>query len=514
MPVGVPYVEYQFPDNPEPEWINMYNALYRERMLFLCQEIEDTIANELIGLMLYLNGDDPSRALFLYINSPGGSVTCGIGIYDIMRYLNSGITTICMGTAASMASFILAGGTYGRRIALPNSRIMIHQPEGGSDGQATEILSESSEVTRIRRQVGLIYANRTQQSIERIAQDLDRDQFMSATEARAYGLIDYVACAQGPSYPIGYGLLDLGFGTEPPIDSGIPVDNSWLTEFLRENAIQTYSFDTSLAGATPSRWLKATHPVIFAEDATEMVEFGADPPALPAITWQMEVGKQKKGRSGGPLDDATIKSLGLKVPSKPMRGDQSIGTKGDVALDGLIPETPGTKERARKISNAVSGLLPLLTVDDVATSSRTPRAPLLRATVVEDLVEQFNDLTVPSGEPVDGLDVMDLALLAEYTLEPPLSGPEPSIAAIAKNLDATDESLANIDEEPVSCIGLLTETELDESDPVINAYIADKLAQTVALAKAEVRAEEMDELAEMEISEESLKEPEALPDPD
>ena len=132
--------------------------------------------------------------------------------------------------------------------------------------------------------------------------------------------------------------------------------------------------------------------------------------------------------------------------------------------------------------------------------------------MVEDLVEQFNDLT---GEPVDGVDVMDLALLAEYTLEPPLSGPEPSIAAIAKNLDATDELLAaNIDEEPVSCIGLLTETELDESDPVINAYIADKLAQTVALAKAEVRAEEMDQMAEMEISEESLKGPEALPDPD
>jgi len=209
MPVGVPYVEYQLPGNPEPEYINMYNALYRERMLFLCQEIEDTISNELIGLMLYLNAEDPSRALFLYINSPGGSVTCGIGIYDIMRYLNSGITTICMGTAASMASFILAGGTYGRRIALPNSRIMIHQPEGGSDGQATEILSESSEVARIRRQVGLIYANRTQQSIEKIAQDLDRDQFMSAQEAKEYGLIDFVARSQKEEYEPGYDLLGL-----------------------------------------------------------------------------------------------------------------------------------------------------------------------------------------------------------------------------------------------------------------------------------------------------------------
>jgi ATP-dependent Clp protease protease subunit len=225
MPVGVPYVEYQLPGNPEPEWINMYNALYRERMLFLCQEIEDTISNELIGLMLYLNADDPSRALFLYINSPGGSVTCGIGIYDIMRYLNSGITTICMGTAASMASFILTGGTYGRRIALPNSRIMIHQPEGGSDGQATEILSESSEVARIRRQVGLIYANRTQQSIERIAQDLDRDQFMSAYEAKEYGLIDFVARSQKEEYEPGYDLL------------GINSDNFQIPAFLKKLAL-------------------------------------------------------------------------------------------------------------------------------------------------------------------------------------------------------------------------------------------------------------------------------------
>jgi ATP-dependent Clp protease, protease subunit len=237
MPVGVPYVEYQLPGNPEPEYINMYNALYRERMLFLCQEIEDTISNELIGLMLYLNAEDPSRALFLYINSPGGSVTCGIGIYDIMRYLNSGITTICMGTAASMASFILAGGTYGRRIALPNSRIMIHQPEGGSDGQATEILSESSEVARIRRQVGLIYANRTQQSIEKIAQDLDRDQFMSAQEAREYGLIDYVARLQKEEYEPGYDLLGLKSDSFQipdflkklaigPVDSGLGPDDS------------------------------------------------------------------------------------------------------------------------------------------------------------------------------------------------------------------------------------------------------------------------------------------------
>lgn len=193
MPIGVPKVEYRLPGEPEADWIDLYNCLYRERMLFLCQDLGDEVANQLISLMLYLNAEDPSQPFFMYINSLGGSVTCGIGVYDIMRYLESGITTICMGTASSMASFVLAGGTYGRRLSLPNGRIMIHQPEGGSDGQASEILSESSEVNRIRKQIGLIYATRTQQSIERIARDMDRDQFMSADEAKSYGLIDFVA---------------------------------------------------------------------------------------------------------------------------------------------------------------------------------------------------------------------------------------------------------------------------------------------------------------------------------
>ena len=209
MPIGVPKVEYRLPGDSEADWIDLYNCLYRQRMLFLCQELDDEIGNQLISLMLYLNAEDPEQPLFLYINSPGGSVTCGIGIYDIMRYLNSGITTICMGTAASMGSFILAGGTYGRRLSLPNARMMIHQPEGGSDGQASEILSESTEVARIRRLVGLIYANRTQQSIERIAQDMDRDQFMSAQEAKDYGLIDLVAMSQKEEYAPGYSLLGL-----------------------------------------------------------------------------------------------------------------------------------------------------------------------------------------------------------------------------------------------------------------------------------------------------------------
>jgi ATP-dependent Clp protease protease subunit len=193
MPIGVPKVEYRLPGEPEADWLDLYNCLYRERMLFLCQDLGDEVANQLISLMLYLNTEDPSLPFFMYINSLGGSVTCGIGVFDIMRYLHSGITTICMGTASSMASFVLTGGTYGRRLSLPHGRIMIHQPEGGSDGQASEILSESTEVSRIRRQIGLLYAIRTQQTVEQIAQDMDRDQFMSADEAKNYGLIDFVA---------------------------------------------------------------------------------------------------------------------------------------------------------------------------------------------------------------------------------------------------------------------------------------------------------------------------------
>lgn len=216
MPIGVPKVEYRLPGEPEADWLDLYNCLYRERMLFLCQDLGDEVANQLISLMLYLNTEDPSLPFFMYINSLGGSVTCGIGVFDIMRYLHSGITTICMGTASSMASFVLTGGTYGRRLSLPHGRIMIHQPEGGSDGQASEILSESTEVSRIRRQIGLLYAIRTQQTVEQIAQDMDRDQFMSADEAKNYGLIDFVA------RPAGEAVLDDSAALEAFIKASDP----------------------------------------------------------------------------------------------------------------------------------------------------------------------------------------------------------------------------------------------------------------------------------------------------
>ena len=197
MPIGVPKVPFRLPGEPSAQWVDLYNRLYRERLLFLCQDLDDELSNQLIGVMLYLNAEEEAKDFYIYINSPGGSVTCGIAVYDIVNYIDSDVTTLCVGTAASMASFILAGGTRGKRIAFPHSRIMIHQPEGGSQGQASEVLSESEEVVRIRHQVGKIYADRTGQNLNRISRDMDRDQFMSAREAKDYGLIDHLPL----SYP-------------------------------------------------------------------------------------------------------------------------------------------------------------------------------------------------------------------------------------------------------------------------------------------------------------------------
>lgn len=193
MPIGVPKVPFRLPGEPAAQWVDLYNRLYRERVLFLCQTINDEVANQIIGIMLYLNAEEEKRSFYLYINSPGGSVTCGIALYDTINFVNSDVTTICVGTAASMASFVLTGGTRNKRIALAHSRIMIHQPEGGSRGQASEIISESQELVRIRRQIGYIYAERTGQPLNKISKDMDRDQFMSAREAKEYGLVDEVS---------------------------------------------------------------------------------------------------------------------------------------------------------------------------------------------------------------------------------------------------------------------------------------------------------------------------------
>jgi ATP-dependent Clp protease protease subunit len=159
----------------------------------LCQDLDDELANQLIGIMIYLNAEDKSKGVYIYINSLGGSITCGVSVFDAMNYIKSDVTTICVGTAASMASFVLAGGQKGKRLALPHSRIMIHQPEGGSQGQASVVVSESEEVARIRAEVVDIYSERTGQTLEQISRDMNRDQYMSAHEAKDYGLVDQIA---------------------------------------------------------------------------------------------------------------------------------------------------------------------------------------------------------------------------------------------------------------------------------------------------------------------------------
>ncbi len=192
MPIGIPSVPYRLPGGSYEQWINIYERLFRERIIFLAEEVDDAIANAIVAYMLYLDSEDPSKPIYLYINSPGGSVTAGMAIYDTMQYIKSDVVTICVGLAASMGSFLLAAGTKGKRLALQHSRIMIHQPSGGTRGQASDIEIEAREILRIRRQLNQIYANNTSQPLEKIEKDMDRDFFMSAEEAKAYGLIDQV----------------------------------------------------------------------------------------------------------------------------------------------------------------------------------------------------------------------------------------------------------------------------------------------------------------------------------
>ena len=196
MPIGVPKVPFRMPGESTAQWVDLFNRLSRDRVLFLCSELKDELANQLIGIMLFLNAEEEKKGLYLYINSPGGSLTCGIAVYDSMNFIEAEVTTICVGTAASVASSVLAGGNLGKRIAFPNSRIMIHQPEGGSQGQASEIVFEASEVARIRQEVAKAYSERTGQSLAQIIRDMDRDQYMSAREAKDYGIVDQVAIEQ------------------------------------------------------------------------------------------------------------------------------------------------------------------------------------------------------------------------------------------------------------------------------------------------------------------------------
>ncbi|ABG50594.1 MAG: ATP-dependent Clp endopeptidase proteolytic subunit ClpP [Trichodesmium sp. St16_bin4-tuft] len=192
MPIGIPSVPYRLPGSQYERWIDIYTRLGQERIIFLGQEVTDGLANRIVAYMLYLDSDDPNKPIYLYINSPGGSVTAGLAIYDTMQYIKADVITICLGLAASMGSFLLAAGTKGKRLALPNSRIMIHQPMGGTRGQATDIEIEANEILRVRSELNNMLAERTGQSLEKIEKDTDRDYYMSAEEAKEYGLIDQV----------------------------------------------------------------------------------------------------------------------------------------------------------------------------------------------------------------------------------------------------------------------------------------------------------------------------------
>ena len=171
---------------------DIYSRLLRERIVFLGQEINADLANLVVAQLLFLDAEDPEKDIYVYINSPGGSVSAGMGIYDTLRHIRPDVSTICVGLAASMGAFLLSAGTKGKRMSLPHSRIMIHQPLGGAQGQATDIEIQAKEILYHKQRLNEMLAEHTGQSIERIQEDTERDFFMSAEEARDYGLVDQV----------------------------------------------------------------------------------------------------------------------------------------------------------------------------------------------------------------------------------------------------------------------------------------------------------------------------------
>jgi len=171
---------------------DIYSRLLKERIIFLGTAVNDEISSLIIAQMLFLEAEDPDKDITFYVNSPGGGVTAGLAIYDTMQYVRCDIATLCMGQAASMGAFLLAAGTKGKRYALPNSRILIHQPMGGFQGQATDIDIHAKEILRMREDLNRILASHTGQNIRKIRKDTDRDYFMSAVEAKKYGIIDNV----------------------------------------------------------------------------------------------------------------------------------------------------------------------------------------------------------------------------------------------------------------------------------------------------------------------------------
>lgn len=183
---------------------DIYSRLLRERIVFLGQQIDSDVANLVVAQLLFLDAEDPERDIYLYINSPGGSVTAGMGIYDTMKHIRPDVSTICVGLAASMGAFLLSAGTKGKRMSLPHSRIMIHQPLGGAQGQATDIEIQAKEILYHKQRLNEMLAEHTGQPMDRIQDDTERDFFMSAEEARNYGLIDQVIDRRpSATHPVG-----------------------------------------------------------------------------------------------------------------------------------------------------------------------------------------------------------------------------------------------------------------------------------------------------------------------
>ena len=187
----VPYVIEQTSRGGERSY-DIYSRLLKERIIFLADEVNDQTASLVVAQLLFLESEDPNKDIQLYINSPGGSVTAGMAIYDTMNYVKCDVSTICIGMAASMGAFLLSSGAKGKRFALPNAEVMIHQPSGGAKGQATEIQIVAENILKTKKKLNEILAANTGKSVEKITEDTERDNFMSAEEAKAYGLIDEI----------------------------------------------------------------------------------------------------------------------------------------------------------------------------------------------------------------------------------------------------------------------------------------------------------------------------------
>ena len=190
----VPYVVEQ--TNRGERTYDLYSRLLEDRIIFLSGEIDDNVANSIVAQLIYLEGKDPTKDISIYINSPGGSVTAGMAIFDTMNYIKCDVSTICVGLAASMGAFLLAAGTKGKRYALPNSEIMIHQPLGGASGQASDIAIHAEQILKTKAKLNKILSENTGKPLEQVEKDTDRDNFMSAEEAKTYGLVDKIFYAR------------------------------------------------------------------------------------------------------------------------------------------------------------------------------------------------------------------------------------------------------------------------------------------------------------------------------